>query len=89
MTVKSKVLRDGEVVLIDSEKLTIGDYVLLESGDKISADLRKKVKANNDLIEMLPNREVREQRKLRSEVENYNNEKTNVSIIQIKLEKSI
>ena len=38
--VKTKVLRDGEVIAIDSEEVTIGDYVLLESGDKISADLR-------------------------------------------------
>lgn len=40
VTVKSKVLRDGEIVSIDSEDLVIGDVVLLESGDKISADLR-------------------------------------------------
>jgi len=38
--VKTKVLRNGKVVKIDSEDLTIGDCVLLESGDKISADLR-------------------------------------------------
>jgi len=40
VTVKSKVIRNGEIVYIDSEDLTIGDVVLLESGDKISADLR-------------------------------------------------
>jgi len=40
VTVKVKVVRDGEVVEIDSEELTLGDYVLLESGDKISADMR-------------------------------------------------
>ncbi|MBQ3021051.1 MAG: HAD-IC family P-type ATPase [Bacilli bacterium] len=38
--VKTKVIRNGEITSIDSENLTIGDYVLLESGDKISADLR-------------------------------------------------
>ena len=38
--VKSKVLRDGEKVLVDSKKLVIGDIVFLESGDKISADMR-------------------------------------------------
>ena len=38
--VKAKVLRDNEQVEIDSSKLTIGDIVLLESGTKISADLR-------------------------------------------------
>ena len=40
VTVKSKVIRNNEIVYIDSEDLTIGDVVLLESGDKISADLR-------------------------------------------------
>ena len=38
--VKAKVLRDGNVVEIDSINLTVGDIVLLESGTKISADLR-------------------------------------------------
>lgn len=38
--VKSKVLRDGEKQEIDSKNLTIGDIVFLESGDKISADMR-------------------------------------------------
>jgi len=40
VTVKSKVLRNGEITSVDSEELVIGDIVLLESGDKISADLR-------------------------------------------------
>lgn len=35
-----KVQRNGKEILIDSKDLTIGDYVYLESGDKISADLR-------------------------------------------------
>lgn len=35
-----KVERDGKEILIDSKELTIGDYVYLESGDKIAADLR-------------------------------------------------
>ena len=35
-----KVQRDGKEIIIDSKELTIGDYVYLESGDKISADLR-------------------------------------------------
>ena len=38
--VKTKVIRNNELVKIDSEDLTIGDFVILESGDKISADLR-------------------------------------------------
>ena len=40
VTVKSKVLRNGEITPVDSEELVLGDIVLLESGDKISADLR-------------------------------------------------
>lgn len=38
--VKAKVLRDGEKIEIDSSKLVAGDIVFLESGDKISADMR-------------------------------------------------
>lgn len=38
--VKVKVKRDGIEKEIDSENLVIGDLVLLESGNKISADLR-------------------------------------------------
>ena len=40
VTVKTKVLRNGQVVSVNADELTIGDIVLLESGDKISADLR-------------------------------------------------
>jgi len=40
VTVKVKVVRNGKIEKIDSEDLTIGDYVMLESGDKISADMR-------------------------------------------------
>lgn len=40
VSTKAKAIRDGTVVSIDAEELTIGDYVLLESGDKISADMR-------------------------------------------------
>ena len=38
--VQVKVLRDGKEQLIESNQLVIGDIVLLESGNKISADLR-------------------------------------------------
>lgn len=38
--VKVKVLRDKKEVLIDSCDLTIGDIVLMESGDKIVSDIR-------------------------------------------------
>lgn len=37
---KVKVERNGKELLIDSKELTVGDFVYLESGDKISADLR-------------------------------------------------
>ena len=40
VTSKTKVMRDGSVVSVDAEELTIGDIVLLESGDKVSADMR-------------------------------------------------
>ena len=40
VTVKTKVIRNDKIEEIESSDLTIGDYVLLESGDKISADLR-------------------------------------------------
>ena len=40
VTVKNKVLRNNEEVEIDSSELVPGDFVFLESGDKISADLR-------------------------------------------------
>lgn len=35
-----KVLRNGEEMILDSSSLVPGDIVLLESGDKISADIR-------------------------------------------------
>lgn len=35
-----KVIRDSEEVIIDSKELTIGDIILLESGDRITADMR-------------------------------------------------
>lgn len=38
--VEVKVLREGKEVLINSEDITIGDIVLMESGDKIVADIR-------------------------------------------------
>ena len=48
--VKTKVVRDGETVELDSDELTIGDYVILESGDKISADMRV-VESHNFMID--------------------------------------
>jgi P-type Ca2+ transporter type 2C len=36
----AKVLRDGKEELVDAAELAVGDLVLLESGDKVPADLR-------------------------------------------------
>lgn len=40
LSTKTKVIRNNELISIEAEEITIGDYVLLESGDKISADMR-------------------------------------------------
>ena len=40
VTEKVKVLRNDEIFYIESKDLVIGDIVLLESGNKVSADLR-------------------------------------------------
>lgn len=50
VTVKTKVLRDGQILLVDSTELTIGDCVILESGDKISADMRV-IEAHNFMVD--------------------------------------
>ena len=38
--IRSKVIRDEAIKNIDSEDITLGDIVLLESGDKVPADLK-------------------------------------------------
>lgn len=38
--VKHKVIREGDILEIDSVNLVTGDIVLLESGDKVAADMR-------------------------------------------------
>jgi magnesium-transporting ATPase (P-type) len=40
VTTRSRVLRDGDAVEIDAEYLVPGDILLLESGEKIPADVR-------------------------------------------------
>lgn len=47
---KALVIRDKELVEIDSSNLTIGDIVILESGDKILADMRL-ITAYNVLVD--------------------------------------
>jgi len=50
VTSKTKVMRDGSVVSVDAEELTVGDIVLLESGDKVSADMRV-IESHNLMID--------------------------------------
>jgi len=38
--VKTRVLREGKEMLIDSQELVVGDIMLLEAGDKVGADAR-------------------------------------------------
>jgi magnesium-transporting ATPase (P-type) len=40
VTAKCRVLRDGETYIVNAEELVPGDIVLLESGEKIPADMR-------------------------------------------------
>lgn len=37
---EATIIRDGKLRVVDSSELVIGDIVVLESGDKVSADLR-------------------------------------------------
>lgn len=48
--VQVKVRRDGRELEVDSSELTVGDIVLLESGNKVSADLRL-IEAHNLTID--------------------------------------
>lgn len=50
ISLKVKVIRDNKENLIDSKNLVVGDIVSLESGDKISADLRI-IEAHNLLVD--------------------------------------
>jgi len=47
---KTKVIRDKTLYKIDSSNLTVGDLVVLESGDKISADIRI-IESHNLLVD--------------------------------------
>ena len=40
VTTKVKIIRENDIEEIPAEDLTIGDYVILESGDRVSADMR-------------------------------------------------
>ncbi len=53
VTSRSRVLRDGETYEIRSDELVVGDIVLLESGDKVPADLRLFVSHDLEVDESL------------------------------------
>lgn len=40
VTIKAKVMRDGDIIELDSREITIGDIVYLDVGDIVPADLR-------------------------------------------------
>jgi len=50
LSLKANVIRNGERTEIDADKLTVGDIVLLNPGDKVPADLRL-ISTNNLKIE--------------------------------------
>lgn len=66
---KCKVYRNGEVVVIDIDDVVVGDYVLLQSGDKIPADgtlIEGYLKVDNSAL----NGEAEECKKIAAEDEN-------------------
>jgi len=48
---KSKVLRNGKIVFIDSSEIVPGDIIILEEGDKVPADARVIESNNLQLLE--------------------------------------
>ena len=61
----------AKVVVIEPDEVYIFSGEEAKKQSEISADLKAKVKANDDLVKMIPLREVREKRKHQAEVENY------------------
>ncbi len=61
----------AKVIVIEPNEVYIFSGEEAKKQCEISADLRAKVKANDDLVKMIPLREVREQRKHQAKVENY------------------
>ena len=51
MKIKAKIIRNNQMMEIDSEELVLGDIVHLESGDKIGADIRFTHTANLSIDE--------------------------------------
>ena len=50
VTTQVTVIRDNDMMYIDAEDLTVGDIVLLESGDIVSADMRV-IEAHNLMVD--------------------------------------
>ena len=61
----------AKVVVIEPDEVYIFSGEEAKKQSEISTDLKQKVKENNDLVKMIPLREVREKRKHQAEVENY------------------
>ena len=61
---KVAVIRNGKTNSIDAEEVTIGDIVLLESGDKVSADIRLLETYNLKINESVLTRESTEVHKI-------------------------
>ena len=53
MTTEARVLRGGEAYQVDSEEIVPGDIVLLESGDRVPADMRLLDSHNLEIDESL------------------------------------
>jgi hypothetical protein len=64
-------IHKAKVVVIDPDEVYIYSGEEAKKQCEISTDLKNKIQSNEDLIKMLPNREVREQRKHQAKVENY------------------
>lgn len=50
VNVESVVIRDGKEIVVDSRNLAVGDIIMLDSGDKISADIRI-IESSNLLVD--------------------------------------
>lgn len=49
--IKAVVKRDGQIIEIDSEMVVLGDYVLIEAGKEVPADIKLAVSSNLQTVE--------------------------------------